>query len=178
MRHIATLAILAVTALATTACGVTVSANRLYGGNDLAADVNIEGRWTDDDGSEVWEFNKEGDSYLAVQVGKDEGEALSIHIVTIGHSRFLDVAPAKTPLLAIETHFILKMHFEGEELVVECPDWDWLHDYAVHEGLTQVDLDGSHLLTSPTPDLQRFFSMYADDARAWDTDALRIHRVP
>ena len=177
MRHIAMLAVLAGT-IVTSACSVTRSLNPLYTDKDLVTEPRLEGRWTDEDAKDVWEVRPDGKGYVVTRLGDAEMEALSVHIVVIGRSVFLDVAPKSTPSLAIDGHLFLKMHFEDQELVLQMFDWAWLRDKTAQAGVALVDTaDREHILTAPTADLQRFVSMYAEEARAFDADAGRMHKV-
>jgi hypothetical protein len=178
MRQTAILAVLAATAV-TAACGVPLSVNPLYGGKeDLVTNAQIEGRWTDEDGQDIWEIRKEGTGYVFAKAGEPESEELSLHVVAIGRSWFVDVAPRKTPDLAIEGHVFLKAQFEGDEFVVQLLDWNWLQDQAAQYGLAQVDIPNSQcVLTASPAELQRFLSMYADDPRAFEEGAVRLRRA-
>jgi hypothetical protein len=177
MKQIAMWAVLA-GMIVTTSCSVTRSVNPLYTSKDLVTDAQLEGRWTDEDARDIWEVRQDDDGYVAAELGGAEPETVSVHVVAIGPSRFLDVAPRKTPSLAIEGHLFLKVHFEGEELVLQSLDWDWLQDKAAAAGLTQFEMaEKQRVLTAPTPDLQRFLAMYAEDPRAFDSDDWRLHRV-
>ena len=177
MRHIAILAALAGTVL-TTGCGVTLSVNRLYTDKDVVSDVALEGKWTDEKAADIWEIRKDHDGYVAVELGKGEAEEVSIHVVRIGQTRFLDVAPRKTPDLAIEGHFFMKVRVEGEELAIQSLDWDWLKTKAAQAGLAQIETrDKQILLTAPTADLQKFIALYANEPKAFENDIGRLHRV-
>lgn len=177
MKFIATFAALAGTIM-TTACGVPLSVNRLYTDRDLASDVQLEGTWTDDNAEEIWAVRKNGDGYVATQLGKNEPGEFSIHLVAIGLCRFLDVAPGKTPDLAIDGHFFLKLSMEGDQLVLQAFDSGWLKRKAAQAGLGAVETaDKQFLLTAPTSQLQSFVARFANEAAAFDTDLGRLHRV-
>jgi len=164
--------------IVTSSCSITRSVNPLYTDKELVTDSALEGRWADDDASEVWEVSRDGNGYVAAKLGAAEIEALSVYVVNIGRSLFLDVAPRKTPSLAIEGHLFLKMHFEGDELVLQMFNWDWLQDKAARAGLAQFEMpERQRVLTAPTGDLQYFLAMYADEPRAFDPDVSRLHRL-
>lgn len=177
MRLIATLAVLAGTVLAT-GCGLTLSVNRLYTEKDLVADDALAGKWTDEKAEDVIEVRREGDGYVAAEPGKSEYEAYWIHIVRIGDARFLDVAPRKSHELAIDGHLFAKLLLDGDKLSVQTLDWDWLKDKAAQAGLAYVEIAGKQrLLIAPTPDLQKFLALYANEPKAFLDDIPVLHRM-
>jgi hypothetical protein len=177
MRHIAMWAVFTGMIVASS-CSVTRSVNPLYTAKDLVTAPQLEGRWTDEEAKEVWDVRRDGNGYVAAVLGEAELEALSVHVVSIGQNLFLDVAPKKTPSLAIEAHVFLKMHFEGDELVLQTPDWKWLQDKAAQAGLAQFEMpEHQRVLTAPTAGLQHFLALYADDPQAFDPEVSRLHRV-
>jgi len=180
MRHIAILAALAGTVI-TTGCGVTLSVNRLYTDKDLVSDFPLEGKWTDEKAEDIWEVRKDDDGFVAVQLGKGESGEVSIHVVRIGQTRFLDIANKNTSALDIEGHLFMRVRLEGEELAIESLNWEWLKDKAAQAGLGSFESErkegGMWTLTAPTADLQKFIALYANEPKAFQVDIGRWHRV-
>lgn len=176
MRLVAMLAVLA-GALLSTSCGPALSVNRLYTEKDLVTDDRIVGQWADGKNEGVFEFRKNGDGYIAVEAGKSECEAYSVHIVRIGQTLFLDAAPYKSHDLAIDGHVFLKLRLDNDELNMQLMDWEWLKDKAVQAGLAQFEtVDKQRILTASTPELQKFLALYANEPKAFEDDIPTLRR--
>lgn len=170
-----TLLLIAATgALLSTGCGPTLSVHPLYEDRDIVSDLPLEGLWTDQDAKEIWDVRKSNTGYEA---GNKE-EKLRLQVVRLGDLRFLDITCCQDASLAIPGHLIAKVWMEGEELCAQAMDTDWLKQKVRETGFPNMELskDKQMILTAPTPLLQKFVQLYANEPRAF-SEITRFHRV-
>lgn len=160
-----------------TGCGPTLSLHPLYTDKEVVSDLPLEGKWTDEDAKEVWSVSKSKDHYEAVQLGNGNSEKYELHVVRLEQLRFLDITDNDTPSLAIPGHMIVKIWMEGEQLRIQAMDTDWLKQKIRETGFPYVEVDKQILLTAPTPQLQKFILLYANEPKALDSEVGRFHRL-
>jgi hypothetical protein len=175
MRSILMIAALAAAALAT-GCGVTLSVHPLYAEKDLASDLQLEGKWTDDEAKDIWAVRKDGDVYVATCPTDKDSEPIEMRLVRLGEHRFLDLTSKNTPSLSIPGHLFAKVSVTGDELQIQMMDSKWLEQKARETGFPYVEADKQVILTAPTSDLQKFVLLHAADPDAFES-AEKLHRV-
>ena len=175
MKSILTIAALAAAALMT-GCGVTLSVNPLYTEKDQASDLELEGRWTDDEAKDIWDVRKEEQRYLATCITDRDVEAIEIRVVRLGEDRFLDLTSKNTPSLAVPGHLFAKARMSGEELQLQVMNQKWVEKKVREAGFPYVETGGGLLLTGSTAALQKFVLLHAGEAEAFE-EAERLHRV-
>ncbi|MGA2329279.1 MAG: hypothetical protein ABSH05_23705 [Bryobacteraceae bacterium] len=175
MKSILTIATLAAAALAT-GCGVTLSLHPLYTDKELASDLQLEGKWTDDDAKDIWVVRKDGNVYVATCPTDTDSEAIEMRLVRLGDHHFLDLTSKNTPSLAIPGHLFAKVSVAGDELQIQTMGSKWLEQKARETGFPYLELDKQVILTAPTPDVQKFVLLHAGEPDAFE-DAERLHRV-
>ncbi len=175
MRTALLLLVLACTLLMT-GC-VTLSVYPLYTPKDLVGDLALEGKWTDPDGKEIWDFRKAGDMWLVTELTRKDGEVIELRLVKLGERTFLDVTANNAPSLAVAGHIFGKIRLNGNELEIQLMGASWLEKAAREAGLPQVALpDKDVLVTAPTADLQKFVLAHADDPEAFEAPGT-LHRI-
>jgi hypothetical protein len=175
MKSILTIATLAAAALAT-GCGVTLSLHPLYTDKDLASDLQLEGKWTDDEAKDIWAVRKDGNAYVATCPTDTDSEPIEVRLVRLGDHHFLDLTSKNKPSLAIPGHLFAKVSVAGDELRIQTMDSKWLEQKARETGFPYVESDKQVILTAPTPDLQKFVLLHAGDPDAFQ-DVERLHRI-
>lgn len=177
MKIISLLVALAAVTLMT-GCGPTLSLHPLYADKDLASDLPLEGKWADAENEEVWTISKSGDGFEGTSPGNSDPEKVGIHVVRLGEFRFLDIISKDTSSLDIPGHLFVKVWRVGEELRVQALDSDWLKQKIRETGLPHVELEDEQvILTAPTPELQKFVALHANEPKAFESDVGKFHRV-
>jgi hypothetical protein len=176
-----TLLMLAASSALLTGCASTVSIHPLYTSQDLVSDLPIEGTWTEQDG-EIWQVQKSGDGYdvTVLHTGDTPStEAFNVHTLRLKNADYVDATSKSQPDLGIAGHLLGKIEVQGDEMRVTLLNDDWLKK-TMQAGLAPPSVTGEDkriILTAPTSDLQRFVTMHAADADAWDAEASTFHRV-
>jgi hypothetical protein len=175
MRNTLLLVVLAC-ALPMTGC-FTLSLYPLYSANGTATDLQIEGRWTDVEGQDIWEIRRDGDGFVATCPTDATSEPVRMRMVRLGEYHFLDLTSRNTPTLAIEGHMFGKIWMSEGNLNVQLMSSSWLERKAKEAGLAYVELpDHQVVLTAATGDLQKFVLRYATDAEAFE-EPQKLHRA-
>jgi hypothetical protein len=169
-------------ALLLTGCGPMMSVHPLYTDQDLANDLPLAGRWTDEEGEAIAVVKAEENGYRVLWFADDSGsgevERFDVHLVRVGDSRFLDVMLQQQNAFTIPGHLFVKVWFEGDVLCLGMLKEDWLSSQPDFPAHTKVGSQPSRIvLTTATPDLQAWIKRYAHEARAFDDDVARLHRV-
>jgi hypothetical protein len=177
MKIISLLVALAAVTLMT-GCGPTLSLHPLYTDKDLASDLPLEGKWADAEGDEVWTIHKSGDGFEGASPSTSDPEKVGIHVVRLGELRFLDITSKDTSSLDIPGHLFAKVWMVGEELRVQALDSDWVKQKIRETGFPHVEMEDEQvILTAPTPELQKFVALYANEPKAFESDVGKFHRV-
>jgi hypothetical protein len=167
-----------------TGCGPVLSVHPLYTQESLAGDLPLEGTWSenDPDSRQLWQVRKAGDGYdvACIDTAKTpEMQNFRVHLLRLNQYRFLDIAPASAPDLAISGHLFAKVWMEGGELRVALLNSDWLKQMIETGRAPQAAIgeDRQILLTAPTSRLQQFVLLYAAEPEAYESDVAALHPV-
>lgn len=181
--------ILTAAALLTAAC--VPSLHPLYTGKDLVFDPALTGAWHTDPGEEEkdrqrWRFvRNEHSGYTLEHTENGETRTFTVHLVSLGGARFLDLYP-DNPSLAntfyqaflMPVHMFARVNVNGGNLELRFLSDDWVKKaqragrlYTAHE-----KIEDTILLTAPTPALQQLIRGALTDPKAFP-DRLKLRRA-
>jgi len=152
------------------------SLHPLYTESDLVSDSLLVGIWTNESGSEVWEFSEaEGKSY-ELAYAKDRTPAhFEARLVRLNGRLFLDTYPDEKiendflELHLVPAHVFGRVWLAADTLRMSLLDGDWLRRL-IDKGEVEIgheDVDDALVLTASTEELQKLVRKYADDAEAF-----------
>src|SRR3972149_838104 len=156
--------------------GCVPSLHPLFTDKDLVFDPALVGTWVDEDGKNIWEFQKSRENaYELVYTENEEPAKFQAHLLKLGDFLFLDVFPEEPEMknglykgLLIPAHGFSRIWMEGDLVRLAYLDPDWLKQM-IDKKKVKIDhdfIDQSIILTAQTEDLQKFAVKYAEDVKA------------
>jgi len=103
----------------------------------------------------------------------------NVHTLRLKNADYIDATAKAHPDLAIAGHLFARIEVQGDEMRVTPLNDEWLKK-TVQAGLALPIVTGEDqrtILTAPTADLQRFVTLHAAGAEAWDPEASTFYRV-
>ncbi|MBE9509960.1 MAG: hypothetical protein IMY71_03710 [Bacteroidetes bacterium] len=177
--------------------GCIPSLHPLYTGDDLVFNPELIGEWYDnDDPEQTWEFTRDGENaynlkhtdFSHVTKELDTGEftndtiwftgKFDIHLIKLGGNYFMDFYPGNNNQLEINellelhlfpVHTFAKVQFMENEVRIFQVDPDWIKT-VIEEKKIRIKhemIDDAIILTASTEELQKFFTKYAEEDRAF-----------
>ena len=165
--------------------GCVPSLHPLFTDKDLVFDPALVGTWVDEDGKNIWEFQKSRENaYELVYTENEEPAKFQAHLVKLGDFLFLDIFPEEPGMknglykgLLIPAHGFSRIWIEGGLVRLAYLDPDWLKDM-IDKKKVKIGhdwIDQSLILTASTRDLQKFALKYAEDSKAFSVKT-ELHR--
>jgi hypothetical protein len=165
--------------------GCVPSLHPLFTDKDLIFDPALLGSWVDEDGKNIWEFQKSGENaYELVYTENEEPAKFQAHLVKLGDFLFLDIFPEEPEMknglykgLLIPAHGFSRIWIERDSVRLAYMDPDWLKEM-INKKKVKIGydlIDQGLILTAPTEDLQKFAVKYAEDDKAFSVKT-ELHR--
>lgn len=192
--RLATCVMLAVVLLMFTGC-LPKSLEPLYAEKDLVTNDGLVGRWSgmDDDDKEICEFTYVGDKTYKCVIPDDEGtkSEFDARLVKLGDHLFLDLCPAKEPLVKMHAgnmyeqhlalmHSFFKVEIKEKQLCFHFFDMDRLTKLIQEKpNLIPCRVTTGHMIfTASTEALQKFVIQQAGETNAFLGDGKPLIFVP
>lgn len=162
------------------------SLHPLYTADDLVHDPALVGRFGDEDGSEVWTFERVDDHYRLSTVENGKTGLFAVHLLELEGHRYLDLFPLDMDegyndfyrMHRVPAHSFLYLHGVGDGLTLSVMDPKWLEEYleAHPQAIDHAVLEDGLLLTAGTPELQAFVTQHRTQLFSDDPETLQ--RLP
>ncbi len=184
------LSILALAALIGALAACVPSLQPFYSQNDIVFDPALVGSWSQDNSSESWKYEKNGEkSYTLTYTDKNGQEGrFEATLFNLGEHRFLDLFPEGDSLEASETpsfyrfhlmplHTVARVDSVGPTLVMAFMSPKWLEKKLEEDpgALEHREVRNRTIITAPTDELRAFVKEHAEGEGLFGkaTDLLR-----
>ncbi|HAL55783.1 MAG TPA: hypothetical protein DCP63_04720 [Bacteroidetes bacterium] len=153
----------------------------LFAEKDLVFNPSLLGIWLDEEGKEVYRFQRSGERGYEAMLYKDASQKnpddrgdtafYKVQLGQLGKHWFLDSSPMRgsNDHHMIAAHIFSRVTLRGDTLRLASLESDWLRELAETRRLEvpHVRIGGEVVLTGSTEELQRFVIRFGDDGKAF-----------